>query len=86
MVEVSVSNHNGADSIFTFLEVFGIRQDIVDTGSLVVGKFNADVRHNNIFAELYHCHVSADLFHPAERDYSDTVSESRNNVVGLSND
>jgi hypothetical protein len=81
MVEVAVSDENGAYAILAFLEVMSVGQDEIDTRSVLVGELDTDVDHDDVVAILDSSHVLTDFFNTAEWNDTDTVGcKSRNSV------
>ena len=73
MVEVAVSDDDGAHLVLAFLDVFCIRQDVVDARRVLVLELKADIDDDDIVAHFDHGAVFADLFDAAERYDADRI-------------
>ena len=78
-----MGHDQGSYFVLSFLEVFDIRQNVIDAGSIIVGKLDAGIDDYNVVAELHHRHILADFFNAAQRDDAKIVAYGRNNIVGL---
>ena len=79
MVEVAVGYDDGADLFLSFLDVFCVRQYVVDARRVLVLELEADVDDDDIVAAFDHGAVFADLFDAAERDDADRIWRERRN-------
>ena len=83
VVEVAVGNDQGSDTVLPLFKIFDIGQNVIYSGSIVVGKLDAGINNNDVIAEFHHRHVLADFFHATERHNTKTLSDSRDDVVGF---
>ncbi len=73
VVEVSVGDKHAADFVFSFFEVFGVWQNIINAWSLVVSKLETSIHDDDVVTDLNRGHVFANLFGTAKWDDTDVV-------------
>src|SRR3990167_6511251 len=74
VVEVTVGDDQGAHPVFVFLEVFGIRQNIIDSGGVRVFKLKSGINDNNVISDFNCGHVFSDFFYAAQRNDADGLT------------
>src|SRR5258706_3163004 len=70
VVQVPMSDNEGANLMLAFFEVTGVRNNVVNSRSIFCRKVHASIDNNYIVSSFNNCHVFADLFYSSERNYS----------------
>ena len=70
MVEMSVCYEHCSDFVFAFLEICGVWNYVIYTGSIFCFKLHSCVDNYNIVSDFYGGHIFADFFDSTERNYS----------------
>ena len=83
VVEVAVGDDDGAHFVLALLDVFRVRQDVVDAGGVLVLELEADVDDDDVVAAFDHGAVLADLLDAAEGDDADGVRRERRDELGF---
>jgi hypothetical protein len=74
VVEVSVRNEESTDFIAAFFKIASVRQNVVDTRSIIFAELETTVDDYDVITVLNRCHVAADFLHASKRDNADIPS------------
>ena len=70
-----------ADLVLSFLKIFRIGKNIVDSGSILVLELESCVDHDDVVSDFNHRHVHSDFLNSSKGNDSDIFPYGRNGVV-----